>query len=133
MPYVPSAGKTRVLQDVQRISHSGGYQVPWYGRCAVVSVLHQRQCTSLQFSPSSAEWDEYFPLLSRQTKARALGSHYHQMYFINFSFTFHLFSLRTCHLNRTADRTFAFLSLNSIFLSEKSDAEHLRNFKENSS
>lgn len=76
-----------------------------------VSVLHQRRCTSLQLSPSSAGWDEYFPLLSCQTKARALGSHYHRMYLINFSFTFHLFSPRTCHLNHAADRTFALLSL----------------------
>lgn len=41
----------------------------------------------------------------------ALGSHYHQMYFVSISFTSHLFSLRTHCLDCAANRPFALLSL----------------------
>lgn len=109
-------------------------QAPWSGWCGVF-LCSPKTLSLCDFFSQQQDGDEDFPQLSCQTRAWALRSHYHQIYFINISFTFHLFSLRTCHLDHAANRPFALLSLKHYIPVRKKkknpDAEHLSNFQEN--
>lgn len=103
---------------VQRITRSGGNQDTCLGLEGVGVFLcsQQRQgkeslhlCVTLSLS-SRMKMKISFCCHVRQ-EVCALGSHYHQMYFVSISFTSHLFSLRTHCLDCAANRPFALLSL----------------------